>query len=358
MVFRSKSPQRVLDEVSHLQERYMRPHGVVLLRAADQILDMRYFDEVLPRIQQAASGVPIFYETKSNLTREQVQVLRDARVKMIQPGIESLSTPVLALMKKGCTMLQNVQLLKWCAEVGITPIWNLLYGFPGEDPADYDRMATVIPRLIHLPPPTNVDNIRLDRFSPYFKDPASHGIVDVRRSKLASVLYPFSEEAQRAISYRFDFSYGDGRALTYARGVIDAATQWMAVATRGCVVGFVNGDNAVIWDTRFLATGTWTRLQGLYVEALLHCDRVRSERSLGEFFRERVGAGGAQLLLAHFVGEMDRRAFVLREGAHILSLVVLRRGVRAPKLPARVVTTIEPPEFISSSPSSTSSTET
>ena len=39
-----------------------------------------------------------------------------------------------SLMKKGVTELQNVRLLKWCAELGIVPNWALMYGFPGEDP--------------------------------------------------------------------------------------------------------------------------------------------------------------------------------------------------------------------------------
>jgi hypothetical protein len=266
---------------------------------------------------------------------------------MIQPGIESLSTPVLALMKKGCTMLQNVQLLKWCAEVGITPIWNLLYGFPNENPADYERMAALIPRLTHLQPPTNVDKIRLDRFSPYFNDPANHGVVDVRPSKLTNLLYPISDDARRAISYHFDFTYGDNRVLTYAHGVIAAATRWMAVATGGALVGFINGDSAVIWDTRLPATVTWTRIHGLYLEALLYCDRIRSEKSVGEFFRERVGTDGAATLLAHFVNEMDRRAFVLREDGDILSLIVPRRGVDAPNFPLQMATTLEPLEYVS-----------
>ena len=40
-------------------------------------------------------------------------------------------------MKKGVTGLQNIQLLKWCKEMGIHPIWNFLIGFPRESPDDY-----------------------------------------------------------------------------------------------------------------------------------------------------------------------------------------------------------------------------
>lgn len=41
-------------------------------------------------------------------------------MRRIQPGIESLSTPTLKLMEKGVSLLQNVRLLSWCAEIGIS----------------------------------------------------------------------------------------------------------------------------------------------------------------------------------------------------------------------------------------------
>ena len=69
------------------------------------------------------------------------ELLARAGVRSIQPGIESFSDSVLRLMRKGVTGLQNVQLLKWCRELGLRPYWNLLWGFPGEDPQEYARMA-------------------------------------------------------------------------------------------------------------------------------------------------------------------------------------------------------------------------
>ena len=42
------------------------------------------------------------------------------------------------------------------------------YGIPGEDPAEYARMATMIPLLIHLKPP-NLAHLQIERFSPYFR---------------------------------------------------------------------------------------------------------------------------------------------------------------------------------------------
>src|SRR4029079_12294060 len=88
-----------------------------------------------------------------------------ARVNRIQPGIESFSDPVLTLMRKGVTWLQNVQLLKWCKQFGVQPFWNVIWGFPGEPAAEYDRMARLVPHLTHLAAPVGSSSLRRPLFS-------------------------------------------------------------------------------------------------------------------------------------------------------------------------------------------------
>src|SRR5207247_426359 len=124
-----------------------------------------------PMIVSRNLGYTFHYETKVNLKKHQLKRLSEAGVRDLQPGIESLSTPILRLMKKGCTLLQNLQFLKWCREYGIRVSWNLLFGFPGEDPAEYAKMAQLIPSLRHLDPPDYCSRVRMDRFSPYFASP-------------------------------------------------------------------------------------------------------------------------------------------------------------------------------------------
>jgi len=133
MAFRSKSPKRALDEIDQLMATYPG----VGISVVDNILDMRYFANVIPELAKRETKPDLFYETKANLRKDHVRMLRAAGVSAIQPGIESLSTAVLARMNKGISMLQNVQLLKWCKEYNLDPNWNVLWGFGGEDPADY-----------------------------------------------------------------------------------------------------------------------------------------------------------------------------------------------------------------------------
>ena len=51
-------------------------------------------------------------------------------------------------MKKGVTGLQNIQLLKWCKEIGVHPIWNFLIGIPAASrPTTTSRWRPVGARL-------------------------------------------------------------------------------------------------------------------------------------------------------------------------------------------------------------------
>jgi ribosomal peptide maturation radical SAM protein 1 len=205
MRFRSKSPDRVLDEVKTLAER----HRCLDFHAVDNIIDMEYFPTLLPLLRDARLDTRIFYETKSNLKKPQVRLLRDAGVTSIQAGIESLSTPVLKLMKKGVTGLQNIRLLNWCAELGVELCWNFLYGFPGEPPEEYERMAALVPSLTHLNP-AHLNPLRLDRFSPYHNRPFEHGIEIIGPRLYYSHVFPEGMELND-LAYFFRHDYLDGR---------------------------------------------------------------------------------------------------------------------------------------------------
>jgi hypothetical protein len=94
-------------------------------------------------------------------------------VNRLQPGLESLSSHVLRLMRKGVRAAQNVNLLRWAQYYGIRVEWNLIWGFPGETAQDYAGQAAAIPHLIHLRPPSGAGRVWIERFSPLYTDPAA-----------------------------------------------------------------------------------------------------------------------------------------------------------------------------------------
>jgi ribosomal peptide maturation radical SAM protein 1 len=171
------------------------------LEAVDNILPKNYLKEVLPLLQ-TPSDMEIFYEVKADLSAEDVAVLAKANVKLIQPGIESLATSTLKLMKKGTNAFQNVSLLKMCVQHGVSPVWNLLVGFPGEGAEVYERYLQILPLLTHLEPPSGVFPVRFDRFSPYYNQAQSYKL-DLHPMDFYSYIYPFDEAALRNFAYYF-----------------------------------------------------------------------------------------------------------------------------------------------------------
>ncbi|MFD0517915.1 radical SAM protein [Paractinoplanes durhamensis] len=96
MAYRSKPPEQVLAELAGLARRYR----TFRFDAVDNILDPAYLKTVMPALTE--SGYDLFYEVKANLGRAQLRLLAQAGVRRLQPGLESLSTRVLGLMRKGC----------------------------------------------------------------------------------------------------------------------------------------------------------------------------------------------------------------------------------------------------------------
>jgi ribosomal peptide maturation radical SAM protein 1 len=198
--YRSKSPRRVITELSELARR----HNRTLFEATDNILDMSYIKDFFPRIQQSKTDYHFCYEVKANLSRQQLAILARGGVKFIQPGIGSLSTTVLRLMNKGCTMLQNVRLLKWCRYYRINVSWNLLYGFPGETKEDYNRQLDVLKMIPHLEPPLHAGRFWLERFSPYFCGHQHSHFQEVRPQSSYRYIYPAYVEVGK-VAYFFEY---------------------------------------------------------------------------------------------------------------------------------------------------------
>lgn len=278
--YRSKSSQRVVEEFSYLAERYPT---VKIVDVTDNILDMRYFKDVIPALIERDLNLFIFYETKSNLRKEQIIQLKQAGVIAIQPGIESLDSDVLRLMKKGCTAIQNLQTLKWTREIGISVSWNLITGIPGEDPASYNRMAEMIPALVHLQPPNSrgVSQVRLDRFSPYFREPETYGMVNLRSAAAYRFVYPFPEENLARLAYYFDFDYADGRQPErYTQPLNQAIEIWYDRSHDGTLISLTSDGRLNLYDTRPSAKQREMVLEGAAKVIYEYCDQGRTLPSI------------------------------------------------------------------------------
>ena len=221
MSFRSKSPERALDELASQAKRYRS----FRFEAVDNIMDTAYLTKLFPVLVENEMGYEIFYEVKASLRREQLKLMAQAGVTHIQPGIESLSSNVLRLMRKGIRAIQNVNLLRWAQYYDIHVDWNLLWGFPGETEQDYAEQATTIPHLLHLRPPSSANRIWLERFSPLFTEPDTFPLRRRTPERSYRYVYPGNIDLER-VAYFFDYDLDGGLPDDAYEDVRRAVADW------------------------------------------------------------------------------------------------------------------------------------
>lgn len=207
LAFRRMSTPRVIDSLQHLA----RTSFTKLFQVADRILPEAFFEDLFPRLKEnpIADGLAFWVESRSTLSREQVRIMAEANVVFAQAGIETLSTNILKCMRKGATALKNVHYLKLCRTYGIYPLWKILLGIPGEKQEDYDDMAALIPRLVHLTPPASgAKPVEMQRFSPYFNEPGRWAD-NIRPWPYYKALFPEEKINIPRVAYFFDADWKD-----------------------------------------------------------------------------------------------------------------------------------------------------
>jgi hypothetical protein len=257
-------------------------------------------------------------------------MLRRAGITRIQPGIESLSDAVLKLMRKGVTALQNIQLLKWCKELGLEPHWNILSGFAGEPPEEYGKMARLVPLLTHLPAPTGWGGIRLDRFSPNFFDAERLGFTDVTPSPPYAHIYRLPQSALRNLAYFFSFAYKEPQDVAaYVLPLARQIGKWKRLRGRSELLAVPARDGLVLFDSRPAARAPITVLRDLDRTLYEACDAISNLGALAASV-ERAGQGPvAEETIAQRLDGLVQAGLMLADGGRYLALAV-RLGEYSP----------------------------
>jgi ribosomal peptide maturation radical SAM protein 1 len=323
MKYRSMRPDnavRLIESLFDYSDRCSR------LQSVDNILPKNYFKEVFPYLN-TPPNMSLFYEVKADLSKEDLKVLAKARVTMIQPGIESLATSTLKLMKKGTSAFQNLKLLKNCMTYDIDPVWNLLIGFPGEGEEVYKKYVDDIPTLAHLPPPGGVFPVRFDRYSPYFMRAREYEL-DLTPMDYYALIYPFKAESLANLAYYFsDRNYGAQYAMTMSRWIRKIRERyegwklrWQGnPETRARLFLNKKAESSVVYDSR-LGDAVEHSLSDVGVRMLRYLDEPRRKPDLAAHLSDApVDAMERELVF------LQERGLLFQEGDRYLSLVISDR---------------------------------
>ncbi len=322
MRFRAKDVERVVQEIVIISARYK----VVKLAATDWIISHWHCNDLFQHLIDLDLDLEIFYEVRAGMKKQQIMDMKKAGVVHVQPGIESLSTPLLKLMKKGTTTIRHVQFLRWCKEVGINASYNILAGFPDEKAEWYLEMAELIPRLRHLQPPLhNVHFIEMHRFAPLFEERERFGI-DMHALRV-DYQFNFPKGMVDPQKIGYFFSFNSTRTVPeseYVGRLKEVIEDWMTAHQEKTppVYEYVIGPGFLrITDTR-QGEGRYLHSEELYHDVILLCDEVQHRRALARDLSNKYPREVRDGTLDGVLEELVQADILLAEGDHFLTLPI------------------------------------
>ena len=321
LTYRRKSGERSLTELEGLARRH--PDSPVIV--TDEIVSPRAFRDFFPQVPARVPGLLVLYlEVRPGLSKDQLRLLAQAGVRRLEAGVENLSTSVLKLMRKGTTGLQGVELLKWARELGIEVVWNYLWGLPGEDAAEYERVAGLIPLITHLQPPNSVGTVRVDRFSPLHEDPDRFGIGDLRPYPAYGYVYDLPPESLSRLAYYFAFeATGQPDVDRYAAPLAEGIARWKEVHASSMLAYSDGEDQLVVFEKRpGFDEEEVTVLDGEHRHLFLACDGVRNVSQLARELSVRRGSEVTTAETQDLLDEIVEQGLMLREESSYLSLAL------------------------------------
>lgn len=143
--YRFKSGEKMVAEVMSLSEKYESLHFTF----TDNALPPREADHFFSEIATKGIDFDFFAEIRGTRKVNRLQQYRAGGLTTIQVGIEALSTSLLGKMDKGNSTMDNIAMMKLCAEENITLEGNLIVDFPSTTTAEIhetiDNLAYVLP---------------------------------------------------------------------------------------------------------------------------------------------------------------------------------------------------------------------
>jgi ribosomal peptide maturation radical SAM protein 1 len=206
--FISKDSNAVQNDLLYLAHKYQH----LKFHLFDWIVDPSYLSNLYHWLGSSDLDLTLYLQTRAHISKSDLVVFKNAGAAL-QVGVESLSTNILKLMRKGTTAFQNIRLLKWCAELNIKVDWNILYNIPGETAEDYEIIIDSCQSLMHLAPP-RVNRFRLHPLSPYFENPQKFSLtIGSPKIWYYYVYNSLSSESLPEIAEEFEFSTTNGTLL-------------------------------------------------------------------------------------------------------------------------------------------------
>ncbi|MGE5188181.1 MAG: B12-binding domain-containing radical SAM protein [Betaproteobacteria bacterium] len=141
--FRARSPKKVVDELEWLRDEF--GGGVFAFYDDTFTFDVKRAIAICDEIKSRKFDLPWDCRTRvDKVSPELLAKLRSAGCQLVHFGVESGNQQMLNLMRKGTTVEQNAQAIKWAKQAGISVAISLVIGYPTETPEQLQQTIDFI----------------------------------------------------------------------------------------------------------------------------------------------------------------------------------------------------------------------
>jgi ribosomal peptide maturation radical SAM protein 1 len=175
--FRQKTPGRLAAEMHTLATR----HRNVRIALTDLATPPRIQPELARSLEAGPAKLSLSLSARASITPYELLCLREAGLYRVDFGIEGLSSSFLRRIRKGITVIQNLQVMRTADELGLDCEVLLIVDFPGTTRAEVAETVEVVQRYaIGYRPAGRVNQFRLGFGSPVATAPAEFGVARIR----------------------------------------------------------------------------------------------------------------------------------------------------------------------------------
>ncbi len=124
-------------------------------------LKLKRGEEICDEFKKRKIDIPWSCLTRANRVNKKIlQKMKDAGCWQVLFGLESMDDRILTSLKKGITVQQNIQAVKWAHEVGLSVRGDFIVGTPEDT---WESMERTIKTAMKL----NMDFAHFNKFTPF-----------------------------------------------------------------------------------------------------------------------------------------------------------------------------------------------
>ena len=319
---------RPADEVAQSLSRMVRRYGICSFYVVALMLTPKFLDRLSSCVSRRLRDCELTCEIHAGIPRRTLEKMKRAGFCEVQIGLEALDSGLLHKMNKGTRLIDNLETLKFCEELGIVHNSNLIAGFPTESNLDVNRSLSAIDFASGYMPPPRIVPFKLRIDSPVYCHPKRYGISRIRNHRFASLL-------PRRIAARINIwqkSFDRKRRSASYSKIKRRMEEWKKSYTNARIEGIQLlyyldcRDHLLIEDIRHDRNSI--RLEGFARELYIHCESVTSETEILRRF-----CGNDKKSILKMLKTFCANRIMFREGDNYLSLAIRLSSARRKNMP-------------------------